>query len=410
MTVWRLKKGAERRFRAGHPWIFASELAQSARELIPGDLVELRDFQNHFLAFGYGHPKSQICFRRLSSRASDGPLLMTTGFLRERLRAARSLRERCGWASASHRWVYAEADGLPGLIVDAFLTPDQGWTVVVQASTAGIEKALPQIYSALEEFAQELQPLTVVVAPSSKSRVLEGLSLAEKSVVRGAAVDLENYKICLHGKLILSCDLLRGQKTGFFLDQQWNAQVMRTLLRSDGELRVLDICCYVGQWAAHAARALNKNAHVTLFDASEKALMLAKSNLEPLAKTVATVQGDVLKDLAQLPEKSFDVVICDPPAFVKKRADHESGLRAYTKLNREAMRLAKPGGLYVASSCSGLVAASEWREVIAQASQKAGRMFKAVALGGHGPDHPVRPEYPEGEYLKCVFGHIEFPY
>ena len=419
MIVWRLKKGSDRRFREGHPWIFASELGHSAKEIRPGEVIELRDALNHFLAYGYGHPSSQICFRRLSSRTQDNDVLSERFFI-QRLRAARELRVFSGCAKASHRWVYAEADGIPGLIVDCFLTEAQGWLVVVQASTAGIERALPQIFAALETFAHELGLITIVEAPSSKARKLEGLEVNSKRIVSGGATGLEDCQIRLGHGMTMACDFIHGQKTGFFLDQQWNAGLLRSLVRHqfsacERPVRVLDICCYVGQWSAHVAHALrevNVDSEVTLFDSSAEALGFARKNLARLEVQTEAIEGDALKDLAQLSavDRAFDVIICDPPAFVKKRADLAVGLKAYVKLNREAQRLANPGSLYVASSCSGFVKAEDWRETLLQSSQKAGRMFKQLVRGGHGPDHPVRAEFPEGEYLKCTMGRIDYPY
>ncbi|NJL24832.1 MAG: hypothetical protein HC902_06455 [Calothrix sp. SM1_5_4] len=255
-----MKKGADRRLRQGHPWVFAGELASSAKEVAPGELVELRDERDHFLAYGYGHPSSQIAFRKLSGRSKETDV-MSIDFFRRRLRAARDLRVAAGWSQFSHRWLYAEADGVPGLIVDAFLTAEQGWLVVVQASTAGAEAALPNVFAALETFAHELGLLTVVEAPSSRSRLLEGLPLGEKRVVFGSASGLDGISLCFNEGLRLTCDLLHGQKTGFFLDQQWNAWLLKRLLRSqfsnsERVVKVLDICCYVGQWAAHSCQAL----------------------------------------------------------------------------------------------------------------------------------------------------------
>lgn len=404
MIVWRLKKGADRRVRQGHPWVFASELAHSAREITPGEAIELRDASDHFLGYGYGHPSSQICFRKLASRRTETDVL-SVEFFRRRLADARSLRTAAGWTAFSHRWLFAEADGVPGLIVDAFLVGDDEWMVVVQASTAGMDRALPQVYEALASFGD----FTIIEAPSSRSRALEGLSVGEKRLVRGRERALEDVAIRLADGLELHCDLLRGQKTGFFLDQQWNASLLRHVLRGRrGEaLRVLDICCYVGQWGAHAAAALGPQAHVTMFDTSPAALAFAARNVRA---DVQTVEGDALKDLGALPAGEFDVVICDPPAFVKKKADLDAGLRAYTKLNRDAFKLVKPGGVFVASSCSGLVRAADYAQVLREASQKAGRTFKQILPGGHGPDHPVRPEFPEGEYLKCTVGRADAPF
>lgn len=379
--------------------------------------MELHDFQDRFLAYGYGHPSSQICFRKLSSRAKDKDVL-SERFYVERLRVARDLRLAAGLGEVSHRWMFAEADGVPGLIIDAFLSVGQGWLVVVQASTAGIEHSLPNVYLALKTFARELGDLTIVEAPSSKARLLEGLKVNEKRVIDGPAKDLESVAIQLQGGLTLNCDLLFGQKTGFFLDQQTNAGILRGLMRNqfktiERPVKILDICCYVGQWASHAAHSLKQNgvkSEVTLLDVSEAALNLAERNLRGYADEVRVVRGDALEALGQLPGGYFDVVICDPPAFVKKKADLPQGLKAYAKLNRMALRTTTAGGLYVASSCSGLVKGDDWQEVLVEATVQAGRMFKQVALGGHAADHPVRPEFPEGTYLKCVFGRIDYPY
>lgn len=417
MKQWRLKKGADRRLRQGHPWVFASELANSPKELIAGEVVELRNFDDNFMAYGYGHPTSQIAFRKLSGRSKEKDVLSVDFFVR-RLRQARDHRLHAGWGKFSHRWLFAEADGVPGLIVDAFLTAAQGWVVVVQASTAGMERALPNIFEALQTFAHEFGLLTIVEAPSSQARVLEGLSVGQKRRVFGDAEGLENTSIVLVNGLRLECDLLRGQKTGFFLDQQWNTRLLGDCLKTqftkrEEPVRVLDICCYVGQWAAQSAKALTEAesvADVTLLDVSQPALDLAEKNLRGLAEKVASHCGDALDKLSELPAESFDVVICDPPAFVKKKTDLESGQRAYVKLNRDALKLVKPGGLLVASSCSGLVKAADWRQVMLDASGKAGRMFKSVAEGGHAADHPVRPEFPEGQYLKCILGRVDYPY
>lgn len=416
MKIWRLVKGGDRRFRRGHPWIFSSELAHSPKEVAPGEVVELHDFQDHFLAYGYAHPTSQISFRRLSSRSKDKDVL-SEGFFVERLKVARDLRVRAGVSNFSHRWMFAEVDGVPGLIIDAFLT-ERGWIAVVQASTAGIERALPNVYAAIKTFAKEFGEFTIVEAPSSKSRALEGLAVAAKKVIFGNSSGLEASEIHLRAGLKLRCDLLGGQKTGFFLDQQGNTALLRELLLhhfkdAKETMRILDICCYVGQWAAHSAHALKSigvSSEVSLNDVSSAALSLAAKNLEALTEDVHILEASALDAIGELPEGHFDVVICDPPAFVKKKADLPQGLKAYTKLNRMALRTVKPGGLYVASSCSGLVKGEDWTEILVGASSQAGRTFKQLAVGGHSADHPVRPEFPEGEYLKCVIGRVEYPY
>lgn len=417
MKIWRLKKGADRRIRQGHPWVFASELAHSSKEVTPGEVVELRDGLDHFLAFGYAHPSAQICFRKLSGRSKERDVFSVDFFTR-RLRAAREHRKNAGWTQFSHRWLFAEADGIPGLVVDAFLTTTQGWLVVAQASTAGADRALPQLFEALKSFEHELGLMSIIEAPSSKSRTSEGLAIGKKRLVSGGAEGLEDIEIVLVNGLKLRCDLLNGQKTGFFLDQQWNTRQLAEILKRqyakrEEPVRVLDVCSYVGQWAAQSAKALREvdsEAHVAVLDVSAEALKFAEMNLRGLASHVETFNGDALEMVGTMEPESYDVVICDPPAFVKKKADMEPGMRAYVKLVRESLRRVKPGGVLVASSCSGLVRGGDWRQVLADASGKSGRMFLQLAQGGHGPDHPVRPDFPEGYYLKCVTGRVDYPY
>lgn len=414
MKIWRLKKGGDRRFRQGHPWVFASELENSSKECVAGEIVELRDFTNRFLSYGYAHPTSQICFRRLSSRTVDVHVLSHDFFV-ERLKRARDWRKRAGWSEHSHRWIYAEADGVPGLMVDAFCVQGGGWTVVVQASTMGIERALPNVFSALETFKEELgQDFALIESPSSRSRVVEGLKIGERRLVRGAQPDLEKLPIVLAGGLVLTVDLWNGQKTGFFLDQQWNASLLRRFIKSrwseGSRLTVLDICCYVGQWSANVACEFQGLVTATLVDTSAHAIGLAESNLRALGAEVDPKIGDAMALIGELDPGRFDIVICDPPAFVKKKADLAPGTTAYVKLMRDAMRAARPGGVMVASSCSGLVGPVEWRDIMLQASAKASRTYRRLVQGGHGPDHPVRPDFPEGEYLKCEIGEIDYPF
>jgi 23S rRNA (cytosine1962-C5)-methyltransferase len=414
LKIWRLKKGGDRRFRQGHPWVFASELGHSSKECEAGEVVELRDATNRFLAYGYVHPTSQICFRRLSSRTVDLNVLSHEFFV-DRLRKAREWRRRAGWHEHSHRWIYAEADGVPGLIVDAFRVRDAGWAVVVQASTIGIERALANVFSALETFAEELgADFALIESPSSRSRVVEGLKIGERRLVRGSNDGLDKLPIVLAGDLSLTVDLWGGQKTGFFLDQQWNASLLRRFLKTrqpeGSALSVLDICCYVGQWGANVARSFPGTVTATLVDSSAAAMQLAEANLRSLGAEVDPKIGDAMQLIGEFDPGRFDIVICDPPAFVKKRADLPSGTTAYVKLLRDAMRAVAPGGILVASSCSGLVGPVEWRDILQQASAKAGRTYRTLVRGGHGPDHPTRPEFPEGEYLKCEIGEIDYPF
>ncbi|MGE4134045.1 MAG: class I SAM-dependent rRNA methyltransferase [Bdellovibrionales bacterium] len=409
MKTWRLKKGADRRIRHGHPWVFTGEVAHSTREVEPGEIVELRDSQDHFLAYGYAHPKAQICFRKLTGVEKERDVLSVEFFLRK-LRAAYDHRKAAGWHEFSHRWLNAEADGVPGLVVDAYYSNAHSWIVVVQASTAGMERVRPNIFEALDALGSSRGGFTIVEAPSSKARAFEGLPVREKSMVSGVISEVYDGTLQFMDGVTMRVDLIHGQKTGFFLDQQWNISLLKKAVRNfvkkpNEEFRVLDLCCYVGQWSTHIGSALVETGHrvqTTLVDSSESALSFAKHNASLFSADVKPVCADVLEVLGQMDEAAYDVVISDPPAFVKKKADLEAGLRAYRKLNKEALKRLRPGGLFVASSCSGLVKAEDWREVLAEASLRSGRPIRQLFAGGHGPDHPVRPQFPEGEYLKCI--------
>lgn len=413
MNTWHLKKEASARTRM-HPWIYNSEIANSVKESGPGEIVRLEDARGHFVAFGYVNAKSQIVLRKLSVNAKEEDV-GSVAFLRRKLESARRMRQEAGWGGESHRWVFAESDGLPGLIVDYFVTPNEP-VLVVQSSTAGMDALFPAVLQALHECMGEA-PYRLIDASVSSSRKLEGLVPRERKVLVGATEGLTSQKIRLRdgasGGFFVQTDFLGGQKTGFFLDQQFNATLLRSLIRNKfpagATVRVLDICCYVGQWSSHVAhlgreREWRVEAH--LVDASEKALALAKANVEALGARAEVFCADVLESL---PEGEFDLVICDPPAFVKKKADIERGGMAYQKLFKEAIRRSRVGGTFVASSCSGLVDAELWQSILASSLTRAGRTVRWQAEGGHGPDHPVRSEFREGRYLKCNIGTVDYP-
>ncbi len=211
-------------------------------------------------------------------------------------------------------------------------------------------------------------------------------------------------------------DLLRGQKTGFYLDQTANVRLAAGLLaprlrRGGAEpVRILDLFAYVGQWGAQlagVAAAAGREAHVTALDTSPAALALARPNVEARGGACEAVRADVMEDLGELPAAAFDVVVADPPAFIKGRKALHTGRAAYTKLNTGALRRVRPGGLVVTCSCSQLLPEGEFLSLLGKAARRAGREVRWIARGGQAPDHPLLAGFPEGHYLKCWIGRVD---
>lgn len=433
MQTWRLSKPGEKRFRTGHPWVFSNELLQSPKGAMPGELIRLIDQENRFLAIGYGHPNSVISLRVLSYR--DEAEINAEWFQAQITKAAKlrtlSQVDRQGDQFVSHRLIFAEADHLPGLIVDRYPVFGKSQDVfVAQTSTAGMDKLWPVILKGLEGFVtssgRDWKNTVVVLANDSKSRILEGLAVEEKRIVHGPeGFDARQVEVVMQSShqnapaVKFTVDFIGGQKTGFFLDQRANIQALSKLLpeyianKPEKRIRVLDLCCYVGQWGAqisNVAKAFGAVADVTSVDSSAKALELAKLNVLAAGGEGQTVKADVLGGLDVVENGKYDIVICDPPAFIKKKKDLPTGQAAYVKLNRESLAKLAKGGIYISCSCSGLLTEEDFREVLTKAVSAARfqKNMRWIFRGSHSPDHPQRPEFPQGTYLKSWIGiHTE---
>jgi 23S rRNA (cytosine1962-C5)-methyltransferase len=428
MMKWTLKKGSEKKFRYGHPWVFSSELAHSPKSLEAGTVVQLFDQSGDFLAVGYGHPNSLISFRALALE----DVSIDADFFLKRFNEAAAVRETCGLGRVSHRFIFAEGDFLPGLIIDRYFLshPVQSQVFVIQLSTAGMDKLEKEILAGLKLWvnvhsAIKWESTAIVMANDSKSRAAEGLEVKAKALIKtieGAdGFAPENAEILIEAgfpqgqPLRFSVDFIGGQKTGFFLDQRSNIRLAAPMVRemalkakAEGRpLRVLDLFCYVGQWGAQfaeIAKSVGAEVQVTLCDSSQTALDLAKRNVEAQGAIVRAEKRDVVRELVSLEQRSYDVVICDPPAFVKKKKDLETGVPAYMKLNREASRRTRPGGVFISCSCSGLFDEENFRVMLAKTATASEIPIRWVARGSHSADHPQRPEFPQGTYLKSWIG------
>jgi 23S rRNA (cytosine1962-C5)-methyltransferase len=421
MRTWTLRKGAEKRFQSGHPWVFSNELESSPKGTSPGEGIVLKSADGKFLAYGYGNPNSLISFRTLSKVEDQVP---SVAWWASRLQQAWDLRRKAGVAKYSHRLVFAEGDFLPGLIIDCYkLESPKAQVFVIQSSTAGMDLQLPLLLSGLKQFVETNTGIgytwdetSIVLSNTSAQRRLEGLQVEERRVEKSVhGVDLNNvsglFEYAAHPEksITIQFNLLGGQKTGFFLDQRENIRSLMSLLRTwdiQTPLRVLDLCCYVGQWSTQIAAFAKERGiacEMTFLDASEDALKIASMNLQGKADLINPIKGDVMNGLRGTIDYGYDIVICDPPAFIKKKKDVPQGKAAYLKLNKDALKKLDAGGIFVSCSCSGLLLPEEFRSMLGKISVvRPGLVW--LKQGFHSPDHPQRMEFPEGAYLKCLIG------
>nr|BAL57256.1 hypothetical conserved protein [uncultured Gammaproteobacteria bacterium] len=387
----RLKKREDRRLRQGHLWVFSNEIDTQATPLkafAPGDLAALEDSSGRFIGTAYVNPNALICARLLSRDRDEA---IDLNFWRTRLAAALAWRERL-FPTPYYRLVHSEGDWLPGLVIDRF-DP----VCVVQANTAGIERRLDEILSALSDL---IRPKAIVLRNDSPSRALEGLPAQVE--VQG---ELPEVVCAEENGLLFRIDPLKGQKTGWFYDQRPNRALAASLARG---LSVLDLFCYTGAWAVQAAVAGAKR--VIAVDSSASALALAQENAKrhQVADKIQFVQAEVLDFLKQARQtgERFGLIVCDPPAFIKRRKDIAQGIRGYGHLNRLALACLERPGILVSCSCSYHLPAAQLQRLIAHAAQRTASKIALFAQGHQGPDHPIHPAIPETEYLKAQFYRV----
>jgi 23S rRNA (cytosine1962-C5)-methyltransferase len=426
---WRIRSGADRRFRAGHPWVYSNELASSPKGISPGDTVELQDAGGRFLALGYGNPHSLIAFRALT-RNGEVADPFSTEFILSSLMKASLLREGAGLAGFSHRLCFGEGDGIPGLIIDRYFLGNKlsatAQVFVVQAHSAGADRIAKKIEDVLAKFTEKSPAVSwaqtgIVLRNDLGVRKLEGLEEEAPKLLKeigGAKLDLTRALIRIRSAskpseaLVFETDLFTGQKTGFFLDQAANVELgvrLASQFFRGRTIRILDLCCYVGQWGSQLASAFAAAGHaseVTFVDASQAALDRAKANGERSGAKASIFKGDVLTDLPELGKTGFDLVVCDPPALIKGRKDIPQGKHAYLTLNTQALKLVRPGGMIISCSCSALLEEETLVEVLAKAAERNQVDVKWISRGSQATDHPMRAEFPEGRYLKAWFGIV----
>ena len=382
-----LLPGRHRRAESGHPWIYSNEVRMdaAAKALAPGALATLRRADDSALGVAMFNPHTLLSARMLDR---DAARPIGRRFFVRRLRRALHLRERM-FDVPYYRLVHAEADGLPGLIVDRF-----GAVLVVQSNTAGMARLEPLVLDALEEL---LEPAAIVLRNDSSARTLEGLS-SEASVARGI---FEGSVWVPENGAVFHADLIAGQKTGWFFDQRDNRRFVAAMAAG---ARVLDLYCFSGGFAVRAAHA---NAAAVLgIDRSEPALALAAETARRngVAEICRFQRAEAFGEAARLAaaNERFDIVIADPPAFAKSRKDVRAALRGYRKLARLAASVTASGGILFLASCSFNVGAAEFNESVRRGLGDAGRNGRIIRVAGADADHPIHPALPETAYLKTM--------
>jgi 23S rRNA (cytosine1962-C5)-methyltransferase len=384
--VIRLRPREGRRVKSGAPWVFSNEIVLdgAAKALPPGTPVELAADGGTPLGSGYFNPRSLIAVRLLAPPQTE----FDQAFFAGRLRRALLLRETL-FGEPYYRLVHAEGDLLPGVIIDRF-----GETVVVQITTAGMERLTDALLSALDEV---IAPANVILRNDTPARALEALELYVR-VAKGSAP--QPLMVEENGVRYFA-DPQAGQKSGWYYDQRENRRFMASLVRGK---RVLDAYCYSGGFAVLAA--VQGAADVLGLDSSLPALDLAKAAAtgNGVDELCRFKKADVFEELERLAQQreTFDIVIADPPPFAPSRKDVEAGARAYRKLARLAAALVAPSGYLMLASCSYNVSAERFGAESGAGIARAGRTARLLRQAGAGPDHPVHPMLPETAYLKAL--------
>jgi 23S rRNA (cytosine1962-C5)-methyltransferase len=386
----RLKRGEDRRLSAGHLWVFSNEV-DTARTPLPGfepgarcRVVSDRD---KFLGYAYVNPHSLICARILGRDPEYPP---NKSLIVHRLQVAQSLR-RSLFDRPFYRLVYGESDALPGLVLDRF-----GDVIVGQIATAGMEAMRADVEAAVRK---AIAPTAMLWKNDAGVRELEGLP----SYVEPAFGDLPEFVDLEEGGVTFRIPLGAGQKTGWFFDQAANRLALRKYV---GGSRVLDVFSYLGAWGLGALRA--GATEVTCVDSSATALeglqaAAAANGLKP-----ATIRGDAFDVMEQLhaERRRFDVVVIDPPAFIKRKKDIPKGEAAYRRLNQLAIQLLERDGILVSCSCSYHLEPQQLLAAIQRGARHLDRFAQVVEVGGQAPDHPIHPAIPETRYLKAYFCRV----
>lgn len=384
-----LRKGADRRLRAGHLWVYSNEVDSKRNGLgqyQAGDLVAVRSADGSLLGSAYMEPQSLICARIYALGEASG---LDESLITRRIADALAVRS-AAFGKPYYRLVYGDSDRLPGVVIDRF-----GDYLVVQLNNSGIERYRDDILTALDSV---LEPAGILLRGDSRSRRESGLA-EDIEIVQG---DVPEQVALEENGVKFLAPIHAGQKTGWFYDHRMGRARLAPWVSGKS---VLDVYSYIGGWGIQAGAF--GASDVCCLDSSASALegVLVNAELNGIEERVSVRQGSAPETMKQMLSEglSYDLVILDPPAFIQRRKDLKKGITAYRRINELGLRLLNRGGLLVAGSCSMHLPRADLILAMQQAAVRASCQIRVVEQSAQGPDHPIHPAIPETEYLKAVF-------
>jgi 23S rRNA (cytosine1962-C5)-methyltransferase len=381
-----LRRGRDRRVRAGHPWVYAGEIDRTEGDCAPGGVVDVADPRGRFLGRGHYNPASAIVVRLLTRRPGEA---VDAALLRRRIAAAVAYRRLFQPAGEPCRLVFGEGDALPGLVVDRY-----GPCLVVQIGTLGMDRMRDAIVAALQD---AVHPHGIYERSDLPSRAHEGLPMVTGAIAGEVPDEVE---IAVDG-VRFAVPLKAGQKTGFYLDHR---PARRRVQEHAAGRRVLDVFCNTGAFALYALAGGAREA--VGVEIAPEAIAAARRNaaINGLEERLTLIEGNAFDHMRRLDKEGerFDLIVLDPPAFTKSAQAVAAARRGYKEINLRALRLAAPGAFILTASCSYHIDAGVFLEIVREAAADSGRAATLVAVGGQGPDHPVALAVPETRYLKTA--------
>jgi 23S rRNA (cytosine1962-C5)-methyltransferase len=386
-----LKKGEERRVVAGHPWIFSNEIDVATTPLknfSPGEEVGVYTQERKFVGMAYINPHSLIAARLFSTDINQR---LGVSFLIQQMQRTYQLRERL-FSQPYYRLAFGESDGLPGLIIDRF-----GDHVVCQINTAGMEKQKNQLTEAICNVLPSTQ--SILLRNDSSIRTQEGLETYIAPLYGNPPEEIELEE----NSVVFSAPLWQGQKTGWFYDHRFNRLRLKDYV---ADKHVLDVFSYLGAWGIQAAQFGAKKIDFIESSRFASDYILKNAQRHNIVDKINILCEDAFDAMRQLLKAgtTYDVIILDPPAFIKKRKDLKEGLLAYQRINELAFKLLKPEGILVTCSCSMQLAWEDFYQLLQRAAYRSRTTIQILERGHQAADHPVHSAIPETDYLKMIIG------